>query len=1017
MTMRLPGGIILSATYIKYNHALNELFFSGRYAWRPVYLSLDSRMRAELAAAVGEDEEGLEEKICRVAGHVLDKIGDPYTAMNAHARVWWHKSRSTPPPFTALLFTLSHAAALMAAEGDFGSNNYYLRLAQVTGHDRQVLSFHGKSTDRLWELLNQWLTENNYELGRPTAAAINSWKYVGKALSQVVVRAGDRELFHDMFTRYGFSGNESISPDEIRHYLANWMLTSKPNRRLKAAWQKAELQQRVCEAAVAELASWGSVAGEPAKGTSLSAGKRSVKLSLIACFVTRFPRPTMLDLQIGRSEERSEPLQPLSIDGAPGQEFALANEDFGTFATILPRPIGADGRTLSRSYSFAAPGDTHLDWQPRIVIPLAKANDGPYWIEVARVTFGQPHLILVRNIASFPKKVEAYLSDAALEMPAKVMPQDLPGLPSDWVLYKDARLGQPSSTPPLDLEALVPIGDEGALAVEESFQLARGIFHSGSELIASVLAPKGPTELLAIPLGASPGQAIKRVREAGNTCRLRIAGQETKGHPGLRLEGRSGMEIVASAEILLRDADTPRALDRQGKDALSYHNPISAAGLSQGNGQPSHVSVAGMVAAGIDNDDDDSAAFALNGQLPLGETEETQDATLASPILKHVANQTCAERGYHIWRCETLEPGRPKKTPLRQECKDCARAIIVIDRGKKTAQVVPVGLRPMKSFTGVDSPSLPRIDHDLLFDALCFLGTGSWGKFESLLADKVDMPWQAREIAQNYALLGLLDLELRPGTNIVQRWSVPACAASFIDEDTAFLSGFRSQSMLTSLSAAIRQAGGHVMQAPRSSVPGHVEINGLAPARLSEALAAITDPLGRPISVNQGSGRKIASACLEWGNLDACLVVISIGRQTNLQSFNVKTARWENVNSTGSKGAYRWNDGRQTYAFVDDAGHSLAGQYQVVKLMAARTQQHQLHAYDATKRAFLATLGCDAPGLLGRALVACSGTLPEISDGLLKYSNVDPHTARLVLDAMYRKEEARDEARYAHQRH
>jgi len=1007
----------LSAIYIKYNHALNELFFSGRFAWRPVYLSLDAGMRAELAAALDEEEEGLEEKICEVSGNVLDRVGNPYASINAQAKVWWRKSRSSPPPFTALLFALSHAAAQMAADGNFGPNNYYLRLAQALGRERQLLSFHGKYTDSLWELLSQWLTENNYELGRPTAMAINSWRYVGKALSQVVVRAGDRELFHDMFTRYGFSGNESISPDEIRHYLANWMLTSKPNRRLKAAWQKAELRQRVSEAAIAELASWGRTDGVPAGGAATHDGKLSVKLSLIASFVTRFPRPTMMDLQIGRSEERSEPLQPLAIDGVPGQVFSLANEDFGTFATILPRPIGADGRTLSRSYSFAAPGDTHLHWHPRIVIPLAKANDGPYWIEVTRVAFGQPHLILVRNIAGFPKKVEAYLSDAALEMPARVMPQDLPGLPTDWVLYKDARIEQPSSTPPLDLEALVPISDEGALSVEGSFQLARGIFHSRSELIASVLAPQGPTELLALPLGACSGQAIKGVREVGNACRLRIAGKEAKGYAGLRLEWRTGTEVVASAEILLRDADTPRALNRQGRDALSYHNPISAAGLLQGNAQLGLVSVAGVVVAGIEDDRDDGTAITLHNQLSQGESEEVQDATLVGPILKHVANQTCAERGYHIWRCETLEPGRPKKTPLRQECKDCAQAIIVVDRGKKTAQVMPVGLRAMKSFTGVDSRSLPCIDHDLFFDALCFLGTGSWGKFESLLADKVAMPWQAREIAQNYALLGLLDLELRPGTNIVQRWSVPACAAGFIDDATAFLSGFRSQSMLASLSVAIRQAGGQVMQAPRLSVPGHVEIRGLVPSRLSEALTAITDPLGRPISVNQGPGRKIASACLKWGNLDDCLVPVSIGPQANLQSFNVKTARWENVNSTSMKGAHRWNDGRQTYAFIDEAGHSLAGQYQVVKLMAARAQQHRLHAYDATKRAFLATLGCDAPGLLGRALVACSGSLPEISDGLLKYSNVDPHTARQVLDAMYRKEEVRNEARYAHQRH
>lgn len=1008
----------MNATYIKYNRALNELFFSGRFVWRPVYLSLDTKMRRELAGMLGEDEEGLEEKICRVAGHVLDEHGDPYAAMNCQARIWWSESPSTPPPFTALLFTLSHAAALMAAEGQFGSNNYYLRLAQVTGRERQLLSFNGKSTDGLWRLLNLWLTENNYELGRPTAAAINKWTYVGKALSQVVVRAGDRELFHDLFARYGFSGNESISADEIRHYLANWILTSKPNRRLKAAWQKSELQQRVCEAAVAELANWGGADGAPTNGVAFSE-KWSVKLSLIASFVTSFPRPTMLDLQLGRAEERSEPLHPLSIEGAPGQEFALVNEDFGTFATVLPRPIGADGRSLGRSYSFVAPGqEINLDWQPRFVIPLVKANDGPYWIEVARVTFGQPHLILVRNISSFPKKVETYLSDAALEMPVKLTSHELPGIPSGWVLYKNARLGQPSSTPPLDLEGLVPIGHQGALVVEGSFQLARGIFHSGSRLIASFLGSTGPTEIFALPMAPTTGEILGRAKDAGKACRLEIAREAVKGHSGLRLESRNGPHVVASTEILLRDANNPRSLDRQGRDALCYAAIVSAGSHAQGSGQEIPIRVAGMLASGIDAAIDDIASLSVEGELPTGGSEEVQDATLTAPILNHVANQTCFERGYHIWLCETLELGRPKNTPLRQECKDCAQGIVVADRGKTTARILVPNLRPLKTFTGIGSAEAPRINHDLLFDALCFLGTGSWGRLETLLADKVDMPWQARQIAHDYSLLGLLDIELRPGTNIVQRWSVPASVISFIDEKSTFLSGFRCQSMFESIFTAVRKAGGQIVQAHRSCVPTHVEINNLSFEALSRALDGITDPLGRPIFINQHPGRAIARACLKWRTFDACLIPISIGRQANLQIFNVQRARWETTSEISAQvGTYRWNDGRQAYAFVDESGRALAGPYQVVKLMAARSKRCRLHTYDGKKRAFLATLGCDVPGLLGRALVACSGTLPEISDGLLKYSNIDPMTASYVLNVMYQKEEVRDEARYTYQCH
>ncbi|TIL66186.1 hypothetical protein [Mesorhizobium sp.] len=1007
----------MSAAYIQYNHALNEIFFSGRFAWRPVYLSLDAGMRSELAAMLGQDADDIEESICRLVGHVLNKTGDPYADINAHAKMWWRKSRQSPPPFTALLFTLSHAAALMAAEGDFASNNYYLRLAQVTGRDRQVLSFHGKSTDALWGLLNDWLIENNYELGRPTAAAINSWVYVGKALSQVVVRAGDRELFHDLFARYGFSGNEAISPDEMRHYLANWMLTSRPNRRLKAAWQKPELQQRVCEAAVAELASWGTYAGHSSPGVA-STGSRATKMSLAASLVTRFPRPAMLELQLGRSEERGEPLQPLHIDGEDAQKFALANEDFGTFATIVPRPIGGDGRSLSRSYCFeTSDSGSQLVWQPRIVIPLAKATEGPYWIEVARVSFGQPHMVLVRDIASFPKKVEGYFADAALAPPAKPTSQQLSGIPSGWVLYTDVRLGQPSSSPPQDLEALVPIGEDGALVVEGNFQLAKGIFHSRSQLTVSLLASSGPTEVFALPLGQPQGEVIKRASDPSGACRLELSGGSALPLSGVRLEGRRGSSVVASTEILLRDAGMPRALDRQGRDALVYRGIISAEAVVMGNPHDARPRAVGMVVDGLARRPIETSITSAAITLPTGEFEEHQDSCVTAPLRSHVARQTCAERGYHYWLCEPLEQGRPKKTPLRQECKDCAQAIIIIDRGKKTARAESADKLPVRSFAVPARIQEPTVDHELLFDALCFLGAGSWGKLESLLADKIEMPWQAREIAQNYFLLGLLDLELRPGTNIVRNWSVPACTASFIDEDTAFLSGFRCQSMLKQIRDAITQAGGSMTNAPRAATPPKVEINELSPVQLSEALAMVRDPLGRPVTINIAPSLSFAHACLAWGDLPSCLVSIGIGRHENLQGFNLITARWEPVASTSRAGAYRWNDGRQTYAFVDSTGKGQCGPHQVVKVLAARTHGRHLHAYDGKTRSLLATLGCDVPGLLGRALVACSGMLPQLAGGMLRYRNVDPETAGTVLATLYKKEEALDEARHANQRY
>ena len=88
---------------------------------------------------------------------------------------------------------------------------------------------------------------------------------------------------------------------------------------------------------------------------------------------------------------------------------------------------------------------------------------------------------------------------------------------------------------------------------------------------------------------------------------------------------------------------------------------------------------------------------------------------------------------------------------------------------------------------------------------------------------------------------------------------------------------------------------------------------------------------------------------------------------------------------------------------VGEGGDTLAGPYQIIKLLTARAGGMRLHNYDRSTRTFSCTLGCEPPGLLARSLVACSGNLPHISKGILFYGGVAPDVASHVLAALYYK--------------
>ena len=981
----------MAISYKDCNSALNNVFFDGRHAGQPVYLTLDNEMRDEVGRQLNLEPSLVEAAICGRVGQWLERRGNPYETMIDAMELWRRAGMKTPPFFTAVLFCLSHAATIMAAEEEFASSNYYIRLSQVTGIDRQRLSQHGNSTDLLWSALRDWLVLNNFSLGKPTAVAATTWKYVGKAISQAVVRASDRKLFDDLFERYGFSGSERISLKEMEFYLSHWMAGSKANSRLRNAWARSELRERVVEAALAQLSKWSSGGAAATLDSLAPAG--SMRLSLLANFVQRFPRQA-LELHLGRTGS-DDPAGPFQMEGECA-DFFLSNDRFGGYSTLSPSPLQR-GIGLRCFLDGATIGLRSLHWQPRLVIPLVKSTQENLWVEVAKVSFGVPHVVLVRDAHGLPGRVDSYLATAAMKMPEQASPSELPGLPPGWVLYKNVQVRQPERVPVDDLECLVPWSNDGVLSIDGGLQLLPGFFHASKPVSVNFLSNAGPTKLEVWRNGAS-ASLLASVEVSGNDCSLLLDSAQLRVPDGVTLKAFQSGYQKGSVEAYFRDADSPRPLNREGKGRLAYQSVISASPTSGNHGA--------AIFSGMEAGETLAPPVPLSTHspsvLPEGTTEEELEPVLGAATVRRASSETCIERGYHYWICETLPPGRPRNTPLEQRCSGCGTMLVILHRGRPQA-VNPLSASPIpiSRITQPGPSSADPIDVDGCLDALCFLGNGSWGKFQTLAGLGNDpSSGSSRQIAHDLFLLGFLDLELLPGSNAVKSWCVPRASVNFIDESRAFLSGFRSPRLVDALMEATQRLGGRAYQEDLPRRPRAVWLEAIDISSARAVFAGILDPLGRETAVLERPSEALAAAIGGLEGILSSLRPISIGRPESLQSFDVRKARWVDVRFASRPGAYRWNDGFQRYAYVAPDASSWVGPYQPVKVLAARDEGVFLWQYDKQSGIFHATLGCDPPGLMGRALVAASGYLPSIGSGTISYSNISPTVASSLLAAL-----------------
>jgi len=984
------------------NQALNEVFFDGRFEGRPVYLTLGPRERTSIARRTGSAQHTLEDDLVAAASEIFSRSGNPYQHALNLLEHWKGAGRLYPPPFTGVLFCLAHAAERMDDAEGISQSNYYDRLEQVVGISRTSLQRYGKCVVDLWEGLNEWLSETGYRYGRPTAIPFEgAWRYVGYALSQAVVRDSDKRHFFHLFARYGFVPGETVNERDVLPYLDAWLSTASAPDRLKRRWSQTMLRSRIAAAVIDHLNEW--------DGTSPEDGAESggsVRLSL-ALGLGGFPQK--LTVKLGLQKEIEEPIEGLRRVGAPEREvgFRISNAVSATFASVSPAGEISAAQVLRYGAKFESESGRAYAYYPTDIVPFIKSTSSGLWRAVNRVRFGENHMVLVRDTSKNRADVEGILLEVSdLSRCRLATPSDLKGVPSGWLLYQDvvikrcARGHFPDAVAVLD-----PLDESSSLMIDGGLRLGHGIMHSHYPFDVRFLsqAKERRIEVYQDIAGTKSEALAAKSATEGAPVRLRLTPKELAGATALSIVGFDNGKRVTSVRLLLRSADTPRPTSMHGEASseLRYYDSVSAgrSDPTQKNGFVRGFEVSqSRMSMPINRRNDDWVDMRFVAEPIIDDDLDAEALNYEAPATP--VGEDGSTRHAHKWECESYTGNRPRSAPYSMECVICGKATIERNRGK-TRDATRTSVVPVFKPSAEERPPLSSTHLDYLLDALCFLGHGSWNRFDEIASTFVSDGLLVRDLAQTLAVLGFVDLELVAGAASIKRWSVTPPQAVLDRAGGAFLAGFRSVSLVKNIAAWVGEAGGAIEYRACEGQPTQVYIRGLDDNAFLELGQAIKDPLGRELCVVRAAPTTILQRALFLDPPERVLIPVTLGRTDDIQKFELPKAFWRSVERVGSSGAYRLQSHGRKYCFVDNERRAFLGPYPLVKTLAARQQGFRLHDYDQNTSEFASVPGAEPPMLLARALVACSGERPAIKDGFTIYRDVPPEVASQVMQRLY----------------
>ncbi len=428
--------------YSEWAERLSDFFLNEAHDGAEILFAVDSM---SLAEASGLDEG---DAAASLAAAVRDVITDRWQVglVIRRVRQWRDQGQLTPHPALPFLALTVLAASRMGESDAISPIAYYKPLRQLIFPADTAGGAPGSFTDHieeLWQDFAQWV---NDDLGGRRGTLVlrdpGFHRFVGPAIQHAIVRSSDLRHLDEFFWRIGLGAQEEVPGVQLRRSLAVWA-RPKPVRWAKRLLRIADDKQfaQYCEALLErEAARWDGRPHDPRTGRpigrirlGISSPRRRPSFGFYAQWDDRLPENVVV-----------------MIKG----ETRTMRRSHGWYAPH-PLPEIELGEALRSGVEFRSDG-APFTFPALDAYALSYDDDLGIWVSVDTVSYGDQHLIMVRE-----KDVAdafSYLSAISSSPPTKNR-RTASSWPQGWRIIENVRIdARPQGTPPLALASLIPVG-------------------------------------------------------------------------------------------------------------------------------------------------------------------------------------------------------------------------------------------------------------------------------------------------------------------------------------------------------------------------------------------------------------------------------------------------------------------------------------------------------------------------------------------------------------------------------
>ena len=1026
MTKTLSGEAVSDSQqwqeYLRWNGWIAEAFYpetSDEPA--PTYLDFDGAPAARLAKASGHASSAeAATALVDVVRSTLPTRGKKLFEQHERALRAWaaearrvlrdHKTSIAPPPVLPLLLSFVLAAEQMRGDSEMGASNYYGRLTRVLQRETEDLrNSYQASAERIWGALNAWLVELDGARGLPSAYSMSSFRYVGIAVSQALVREADRSNLPNFFEFADLAPSSDVPPEALEPLLQAWTAASNggATQQLRRLIENDRTRARVAEVASVELAAWNG--GD----SRLPSGSRP-----------HLPRPVTLRLQFGGvplRQPRFTPVLRLRSDAATleAQLIASGNEHLdlklerlaaGSYApprATVPRP--AD---LLQSRLRYVVGDQVVERAPTPAVVFRSDEFGVEFWETSTVVRGERLHVLVR--ADFAADVEHVLNEVA---PTTWRRRKYSSLPDDWALFEDIEvLRVPSQTSAGKTkwlaDLLTPVTSHH-LSMHDGFRMP-GVVRQGWLASAPpvVTASSDSADGFRVTIDRIPGLLDSIDSVLGQSERKAVfEARGTNAEPIVVALDRFEVD-AGTYEVCLWEGGKPGGVMQRrqftlvspvprntsdGVVGLDLSQPLAAVERAEAGGATTLTESGEHLIGAANFGERHAGSEVARSAQSRTWTKAADRREMRLPALETAAPGSCFYTGAHRWHLETApvdSKGRVAVEWSPGTCKTCGITKLFQNKAWKVMRTDAPTWKPR--YNAITAPTVQQSDYDarlsLAIEALAVVGAGDGNSLRRVLAQVDSSALTVHRIVHDLTAIGTLSVARDCITGEVTSWSlVPATIVS--TASGTVLTSYWSASSIATVEKAAETAGRSI----------EFESEGLASTLVStdldeDALWAVAEDLDHDVFHAGSASREIAFALRPFSAVLDALPRRPMPHGGDYEKFDPRTASWQPVATPSNPGAYRSGTYAREY-FVRTTRDVEAASRAVVDAATAKhaaaliADAPPLLYRDAETETLRTPLGSPLPGLFGRAAALGAVRVPYRRRDEIVYDSVDDEVA------------------------